>query len=74
MTTYTTKQGDMWDLISYNLFESTGAVIPLMQANPEHSATFIFPAGVELNVPDFDEIQTPEVVPPWMEEAEDEES
>ncbi len=72
MTTYTTKQGDMWDLISYNLFESTNAIIPLMQANPEHSETFIFPAGVELNVPDFDEILEPEVVPPWMEEDEDE--
>lgn len=68
ISTYMTKQGDMWDQISYNLCDSAAGVIPLMQANPEYTDTYIFPAGIELIVPEFDAVVTPEIVPPWAEE------
>ena len=66
MTTYTTKQGDMWDQISYDICDSSAAIIPLMQANPQYSSFYIFPAGIELQVPDIDVILEPDVMPPWM--------
>ena len=63
--TYTTRQGDMWDMISYRLTGSSDQVIPLMQANPEHTDTFIFPAGVVLTVPDLNNIESTYTLPPW---------
>jgi phage tail protein X len=71
MTTYTTKQGDMWDQISYDICDSPAAIIPLMQANPQYSDINIFPAGIELTIPDVDTIQDPDYLPPWMEDEED---
>lgn len=65
MSTYTTKQGDMWDMISYRLTGSNDQIIPLMQANPEYTETFIFPAGVVLNVPELNSIVDYSVLPPW---------
>ena len=63
--TYTTRQGDMWDIISYRLTGSNDQVIPLMQANPEYTETYIFPAGVVLNVPDLNNIMSTYTLPPW---------
>lgn len=66
MTTYTTKQGDMWDAIAYQVYGSTAHTPKLIKANPEHSRVYIFDAGVELNVPDLvntDMVAT--YTPPW---------
>lgn len=65
MSTYITKQGDMWDLISYRLTGSNDQIIPLMQANPQYTETFIFPAGVTLVVPDLNSLVDNNVLPPW---------
>ena len=65
MSTYTTKQGDMWDLISYRLTGSNDQIIPLMQANPQYTETFIFPAGVVLVVPVLNNLVDYNVLPPW---------
>lgn len=67
MSTYTTKQGDMWDLISYLLTGTHDQIIPLMQANREYQQTYIFPAGIVLQVPDFDSIDDLEAIPPWKQ-------
>lgn len=73
MTTYITRTGDMWDLISYRLTGTSEQIIPIMQANPQHTGTYIFPAGVELSIPDLNTIMDSSVVlPPWAsEEGED---
>ena len=65
MNTYTTKQGDMWDLISYRLTGSNDQVIPLMQANRQYTETYIFPAGVTLIVPELNSLVDNTVLPPW---------
>ncbi len=65
MSTYTTKQGDMWDLISYRLTGSNDQIVPLMQANPQYTETFIFPAGVVLVVPELNNLVDYNVLPPW---------
>ena len=73
MSAYTTISGDMWDLISYRLTGSHEMAVPIMQANPQYTDTFIFPSGVVLTIPDLEEIMdTTTVVPPWQqEEGED---
>ena len=66
MSTYTTRQGDTWDMISYRLTGSNDQISALMQANPKETETFIFPAGVVLVVPELNSIVNYSVLPPWM--------
>lgn len=51
-TTYTTKQGDLWDTIALELYGSEKHCGLLMEANAKHLDTLAFPAGVVLAVPD----------------------
>lgn len=68
MNSYTTVQGDTWDLIAYKLWGSEYLLPLLFEANPEHASTHIFKAGVELNVP---AVSKTEVIdrPPWFDGA-----
>ena len=57
MITYRTVQGDTWDLIALRMYPKIGAeklVDVLLEANPEHMYTVIFPANVILNIPEVD--------------------
>lgn len=68
MSTYTTKQGDMWDAIAYELYGSTNYTGKLMQANQAHFDTYIFSAGVELDVPELTDEEFEQTdLPPWRE-------
>ena len=64
VSTYTTKQGDMWDLIAYTQLggvEHTGRLIDL---NRRHLGFYIFPAGIELILPETGP-EVPGGLPPW---------
>ncbi|MDT8901827.1 tail protein X [Anaeroselena agilis] len=63
-SSYTTKQGDMWDTIAYNQYGSEYKMQDLIAANPQHAATVIFPAGVVLTIPDKT-ATTATNLPPW---------
>jgi hypothetical protein len=39
-----------------------------MLANPQYAGVYIFEAGIELTVPDFDSIVDYEDLPPWVKE------
>ena len=67
MKTYTTEQGDTWDLIALRMFPNIGAeklIDILLDYNPEHIHTVIFPANITLNIP---EVSVPVVssLPAW---------
>lgn len=63
--TYITKAGDMWDLIAYEQLGSCDFIEPLINANRDFVATFIFSAGVELTLPEVaTQIRTVQL-PPW---------
>lgn len=64
LNTYTTKQGDMWDSIAYQAFRDEYQIHILMEANPDHMATVIFPAGVLLTIPELTVSQS-QNLPPW---------
>jgi len=64
MSSYTTKQGDTWDIIAYQQLGSTDYTDRLMSANLEHVGTFLFPAGVALRLPKIEE-KTSGSLPPW---------
>lgn len=54
MTTYTTKQGDTWDIISNNQYGDELFMDVLIKENIDHRKTVLFPAGVVLTIPDID--------------------
>lgn len=65
MRTYTTVQGDTWDLMAYNLYGSEKHMSILIRANWPLADILVFPSGVILNVPD----RTPDMpsnLPFWI--------
>ena len=62
--TYTTKSGDTWDGIAYELFRDCRYTEALINANREHITTFIFSAGVKLKVPKIEKTQSKNL-PAW---------
>lgn len=64
MSSYTTVQGDTWDIIAYKRLGSTDYTDQLISANLEYVGTLIFPAGVTLRLPSIEE-KTSGNLPPW---------
>ena len=62
--TYTTKQGDTWDLIAYQQMGSIDYTDILMWANRCCLNYYTFPAGVVLIIPEI-VASRPGSVPPW---------
>lgn len=64
-STYTTVQGDTWDVIAYVEYGDELQMHWLIEANPQHRETVVFPAGVVLQVPDIGETARAPA-PPWI--------
>ena len=65
--TYVTKQGDMFDGVSYALYRNEKFMEQILDRNVQHADIFIFFSGVELDAPDTVEEMGPEL-PPWRTE------
>jgi phage tail protein X len=66
MTAYSTKSGDTFDSIAYNLLGNAIYTKDLMQANPQYLSIVIFSNGIILNVPDITQSSTSTAnLPPW---------
>lgn len=64
MRKYTTKQGDMWDLIAKRCYDDESGINVLLDANEAYTDIVVFPAGIELVVPDYEKPVT-SLLPPW---------
>ncbi len=67
MKKYTTRQGDMWDLIAARVYPEAGGerqMTALIDANPKHREITVFPGGVVLDIPEVGVIIAP-LLPPW---------
>ncbi|HBV6392393.1 TPA: phage tail protein [Klebsiella aerogenes] len=66
MNSYTTIQGDAWDLIARKVYGDEYLAGYLMAANIKHRNTVLFSGNVVLNVPDAPEVlATANNLPPW---------
>lgn len=63
-TKYTTIQGETWDTISEDFYDTPFKVSDLIAVNPQYADTLIFDDGVELNIPILDS-ESPDSLPPW---------
>lgn len=64
---YKTIQGDTWDILAKKLLGSEMYMSDLIRANPDYQEYVIFPAGIELNIPEVEQITAQEesMLPPW---------
>jgi phage tail protein X len=66
--TYETMQGDKWDLIAWQRYGDTCYANKLMAVNPQYLDYYIFPAGIELQLPIITPKQTAlSDLPPWRQ-------
>ena len=65
-STYTTAQGDAWDLIAKKFYGDERQMHRLIEANPTHRGVLLFSAGVVLTVPEVDTAQV-SALPPWRQ-------
>lgn len=68
---YITSQGDMWDKIAFAQMGSEDYMGDLIQYNYDLIDYVIFPAGIEVVIPEIDDTQIE--APSWKEGLEDEE-
>ena len=64
-TTYTTKQGDAWDMIAFRVYGDVKYTGWLMQNNFPHLDIFVFDAGVVLQTPELPESEQLAGAPVW---------
>lgn len=65
---YKTKQGDTWDLISFNVFGSEFFTKEIINANKEMAHIMIFGANIEIQIPVVDlDVIDDSVLPPWRQ-------
>lgn len=64
--TYTTIQGDMWDLIALKVYGNENQMHILLDANPKYRNTAVFSQGVVLNCPDVKQ-GVNDLLPPWRQ-------
>lgn len=62
--TYRTISGETWDMIAYRALGDGMLMDRMIAANQDKSDIFIFPAGVELQVPDISATASA-TNPPW---------
>lgn len=62
--TYTTIQGDMWDIVAKRTLGSEYYISDIIEANPTYREIVIFPANINLIIP-IASTPLPENLPPW---------
>ena len=62
--TYTTIQGDTWDMIAYKVYGKEACMAKLIEANADLAHVAIFPSGIKLTCP-LIEPAVSRILPPW---------
>lgn len=62
---YTTRQGDTFDELALQVYDSEKKAHLLIEANPDYADVLIFDAGVALTIPVYENTAPPETLAPW---------
>ena len=63
--TYTTKEGDTFDLLALRYYDEEKLANYIISANPYYADVVVFESGVKLTIPIIDEPETTETKAPW---------
>lgn len=68
-TSYTTRQGQRWDTIAYEVYDDPYLYSPIIEANPQYIGVAQFLEPVVLRIPVVESIDltttTNDSLPPW---------
>lgn len=65
MSVYTTKLGDTWDSIAFQLYNDEKKANLLIQENIEYANIIVFSSNIQLNVPEDTTTDIDDDLPPW---------
>lgn len=63
--TYTTQEGDTFDLLALDMYDDEKMAHYIIQANPDYSDMIVFTGGVELQLPIISSDELSDTVAPW---------
>lgn len=63
--TYTTREGDSFDLLALRYYDEEKMAHHIIQANPDYADVIIFDGGVKLVIPVVEETESTELKAPW---------
>lgn len=66
---YTTRQGDTFDELALQVYDSEKKSHLLIAANPGYADVLIFDAGIALTIPLYETTVRPETLAPWRRNA-----
>jgi len=66
MVIYKTKSGELWDEVAFHQLRDCKYVSNLMDANKDKLEYFVFPAGVELILPEIESETATADLPAWF--------
>ena len=71
---YITREGDTFDALALEMYGEETLAHYIIEFNPDHAAVLIFSAGVALRLPIVENIETPDTLPPWRRNNDEEDS
>lgn len=69
---YTTREGDTFDALALEMYGEETLAHYIIEFNPDYADVLIFDANVPLQLPIVENVETPDTLPPWRRETEDE--
>ena len=67
---HTAAAGESWDQIAFKYYTDEFKASELMAANRTYLDKVIFEGGEVLTIPEIEEIETTETLPPWRQTSE----
>ena len=64
-TNYTTRVGDTFDLVAFQIYDNEKMAFRIIEANPDYADVIIFDKSVTLRIPVFEDNSKPETLAPW---------
>ena len=71
---YTTREGDTFDALALEMYGEETLAHYIIEFNPDYADVLIFDANVALRLPIVEDVETPDTLPPWRRDTEDEDS
>lgn len=71
---YTTREGDTFDALALEMYGEETLAHYIIEFNPDYADVLIFDANVALRLPIVEDVETPDTLPPWRRDEDEDES
>lgn len=68
---YNTREGDTFDALALEMYGEETLAHYIIEFNPDYADVLIFDANVALRLPIVEDVETPDTLPPWRRDSED---